>query len=68
MSSKWKILLLLATAELMAMSLWFSATAVTPGLMEYWDIGEGRAAWLTMAVQAGFVLGALLSALLNVPN
>lgn len=68
MSSKWKILLLLAAAELMAMSLWFSATAVTPGLMEYWDIGEGRAAWLTMAVQAGFVLGALLSALLNVPD
>jgi len=36
--------------------------------MEHWDISSGQAAWLTMSVQGGFVVGALLSALLNVPD
>ncbi|UCG89473.1 MAG: MFS transporter [Gemmatimonadota bacterium] len=50
------------------MSPWFSATAVVPALMEQWSITSGQAAWLTMTVQGGFVIGALLSALLNLPD
>ncbi len=50
------------------MSLWFSATAVVPALMIHWQVPSGSAAWLTMAVQTGFVAGAVLSALLNVPD
>ena len=50
------------------MSLWFSATAVTPALMASWEIGSGAAAWLTMAVQLGFVAGAVLSALFNLAD
>ena len=68
MSEKWRTLLWLAVAELMAMSLWFSATAVTQGLVDHWEISQGQAAWLTMSVQIGFVVGALLSALLNIPD
>ncbi len=65
---KWPHLLGLAVAELLAMTLWFSATAVVPALMEQWDVTGGGAAWLTMSVQVGFVTGALLSALFNVPD
>jgi MFS family permease len=44
------------------MSTWFSATAVVPQLRELWDLGSGQAAALTIAVQLGFVAGALASA------
>ncbi len=50
------------------MSLWFSATAVAPALAEHWRLDTAQVAWLTMAVQLGFVVGALASALLNVPD
>ena len=68
MSRKWRVLLLLALAELLAMGLWFSATAVTPALSREWQLDSGQVAWLTMAVQVGFVVGALLSALFNVSD
>jgi MFS family permease len=67
-SKKWRVLLLLSLAELLAMSLWFSATAVTPALIAEWELSPGSAAWLTMTVQLGFVAGALLSALFNVSD
>jgi MFS family permease len=65
---KWTTLLLLALAELLAMSLWFSASAVAPVLVREWRLTPGGAAWLTMSVQIGFVAGALASALLNAPD
>jgi MFS family permease len=68
MSPKWRTLTALAVAELLAMSLWFSATAVAPALIREWDLTPGGAAWLTMSVQAGFVVGALASALFNLPD
>jgi MFS family permease len=68
MSKKWQTILLLALAEWLAMGLWFSASAVTPTLTTAWDLSPGDAAWLTMAVQIGFVVGAFLSALFNVAD
>jgi MFS family permease len=65
---KWQTILLLALAEFLAMSLWFSASAVTPALAEAWNLSGGDVAWLTMSVQIGFVVGAFLSALLNVAD
>jgi MFS family permease len=67
-SLKWRTLLLLSLAELLAMGLWFSASAVTPVLIDEWRLTTGDAAWLTMSVQIGFVVGALLSALFNVAD
>ena len=49
-------------AQFLGMTLWFSATAVTPLLVREFDIPPGHVAWLTMAVQAGFVAGTLASA------
>ena len=50
------------------MSLWFSATAVAPALSRHWELSSGELAWLTMSVQLGFVVGALVSALLNLAD
>ena len=66
--NKWKNLWLLSLAELLAMSLWFSASAVTPQLTEEWALSGGQQAWLTMSVQIGFVVGALISAALNLAD
>ncbi len=61
-------LILLCVAELLAMSLWFAGTAVLPQLAQQWHAGLGVTAWLTLAVQLGFVLGALLSAIFNMAD
>jgi MFS family permease len=65
---RWRTLLLLALAELLGMSLWFSGSAVVPALSREWNLSEGAASWLTLSVQLGFVLGTLLSALFNLPD
>jgi MFS family permease len=57
-----------AVAEFFGMTLWFSATAVTPALIEHFAMSPDRAAWLTMAVQAGFVAGTLVSAVTNLAD
>lgn len=66
--SKWPTLLLLALAELLAMAVWFSASAVVPALTAAWNLNDGGRAWLTMSVQLGFVVGAFGSALLNLAD
>jgi MFS family permease len=67
-SKRWQILGLLAIAELLAMSLWFSVSAVVPALRAEWGLEESAAGWLTVAVQLGFVFGTLLSAILNLAD
>jgi MFS family permease len=64
----WKMLAALAVAEFFGMTLWFSATAVTPVLVREFEMSPDRAAWLTMAVQAGFVAGTLGSAVANLAD
>jgi len=65
---KWRTLLLLALAELLAMSVWFSASAVVPALTQAWSLDDSGRAWLTMSVQIGFVVGAFGSALFNLSD
>jgi MFS family permease len=67
-SARWRALALLSFAELLGMSLWFSASAVVPALRDEWHLGEAAASWLTISVQLGFVFGTLLSAFLNLPD
>jgi MFS family permease len=62
---RWRILGLLAVAELLGMSLWFAANAVAPQLTGRWEIPIERAGWLTAIVQLGFVAGTAVSAVLN---
>ena len=58
----------LCLAEFLGMTLWFSATAATPALITEFHLQPGQAAWLTMAVQAGFVCGTLLSAFFSLAD
>ncbi|MEM7235409.1 MAG: MFS transporter [Planctomycetota bacterium] len=55
--------LLIALAQFLSMSVWFSASAVTPALRAEWSLDVSQASWLTMTVQLGFCVGALVSAL-----
>jgi MFS family permease len=48
--------------QVLAMGVWFSASAVVPALASQWHLSAGAAAWLTTPVQAGFVAGAVGSA------
>lgn len=66
--NKWRTLWLISLAELLAMAVWFSASAILPALTERWDLGASGQAWLTMSVQIGFVVGAFGSALLNLAD
>ena len=68
MAAAWCQLVLLSLAELLALSLWFSASAVLPALKLEWGLGDGGGAALTIAVQAGFIVGTLASALANLPD
>lgn len=65
---KWRTLLLLSLAELLAMAVWFSASAVVPALTAAWSLDESGQAWLTMSVQIGFVVGALGSSVLTLAD
>jgi MFS family permease len=64
-SRRWSQLALLAAVELLAMALWFSASAVGPVLVERWSLSGAAKAGLTISVQLGFVIGALASAVFN---
>src|SRR6185369_10095639 len=65
---RWRILTLLATAELLGMSLWFAASAVAPQLALRWSLSQSQTAWLTTIVQLGFVCGTATAAFLNLAD
>lgn len=65
---KWRNLSLLVAGEILVLGLWFSASAVLPQMTEEWRLSGAMQSWMTMSVQIGFVVGALLSALLNLPD
>ncbi|BDZ42425.1 hypothetical protein GCM10025865_17240 [Paraoerskovia sediminicola] len=59
---------LVAVVVVLALAVWFSATAVVPTLRAEWGITATEAVWLTASVQIGFAVGALLSAGLNLAD
>jgi MFS family permease len=58
----------LSLAMFLGMTLWFSATAATGPIVAEFHLTPGQTAWLTMGVQGGFVVGTLVSAILNLPD
>ena len=64
----WRALGILCTALVLSMTSWFSATAITPELRDTWKLSEPFLVWLTNGVQIGFVIGALASSLVNLPD
>ena len=68
LAGKWYNISILAISALLVMGLWFSASAVLPQLTKEWGLNDAQKAWMTMSVQIGFVVGALLSAISNLPD
>jgi MFS family permease len=52
----------------LVLTLWFSASAVSPQLEAQWGLSTGQTTGLTLAVQIGFVIGALGLAMSGVPD
>lgn len=65
---RWRMLALLAIAELLGMALWFTGSAVGPTLAHAWSLSAADVGWLTTSVQLGFVFGTAMSALLNLAD
>jgi MFS family permease len=66
-AERWRMLLWICLAELGALSLWFSATALVPTLATPWATPATKA-WLSMSVTVGFVVGTAASAILTLAD
>ncbi|GAA4965470.1 MFS transporter [Actinoplanes utahensis] len=60
--------MVIAAVQVLALAVWFSASAVVPALRESWGISASAAVWLTASVQLGFVAGAVVSAAFNLAD
>ncbi len=68
MSIKLRAISLLLIAEICAMSLWFVSAAILPDMLREAAISPWAQALLSTAVQAGFVVGALVSAYFGIAD
>lgn len=66
--NRWSALFVICIGVVCVLTTWFSATAVVPELIKAWELSAGQAAWLTNGVQIGFVVGAIASSLINLPD
>jgi MFS family permease len=57
-----RAVLVIAIAQLLGTSLWFSANGAMRDLQIAWQLSASDIGWLTNAVQAGFIVGTLVSA------
>ena len=65
---RWKILAWVCFGLVLSMTTWFSATAITPALTRKFGLTLAGEAWLTNMVQLGFVVGALASSFVSLPD
>ena len=65
---RWTALTLICIGVVGVLTTWFSATAIVPELIARWALTTSQAAWLTNAVQLGFVVGAVGASLVNLPD
>ena len=61
-------LMTLAIALVLGMSTWFSTTAVLADLRLAWELSATEGSLLTIVVQVGFVVGAVVSSVTNLAD
>ena len=61
-------LVVIAAAQVLALTTWFAASAAAPAIKAEWHLSGAEVPLLTTAVQIGFVVGALASAVVNLPD
>lgn len=67
-AGRWPALITLGVGVVLSLTTWFSATAILPALTASLDVPPALAPWLINAVQLGFVVGALASAVLSIAD
>ena len=67
-AGRWTALTVICIGVVGALTTWFSATAIIPELQADWRLSAAQSGWMTNAVQLGFVIGALGSSLVNIPD
>jgi len=67
-SRKWGMIGLLSLAEFLAMTVWFSASSVVSDLSALMQLDAAGQSWLTMTVQIGFVVGALMASIFTLAD
>lgn len=65
---KWLMIGLLSLAEFLAMAVWFSASSVVTDLTTLMRLDASGQSWLTMTVQIGFVVGALVASIFTLAD
>lgn len=60
-SNRWVMLGWISLAELLALSLWYSASVVIVELKQIWQLSLMIEAWLASSVTIGFIIGAVIS-------
>ena len=65
---RWRALTFICLGVVGVLTTWFSATAIIPELIVEWSLSATTAAWLTNAVQLGFVVGAVSASAVNLPD
>ena len=62
------LLPIITLAQLLSTSLWFAANAVLPDLQRSFGFADSSLAWLTSAIQLGFIVGTLCFAVLMIAD
>jgi MFS family permease len=63
-----RMMWLVSVSVLLASSTWFSGTAASLELRAVWHLNDAQSAWLTIAVQLGFIVGTFLYAAFNLAD
>jgi MFS family permease len=66
--ARYRTLIIVSIASLFGLSVWFSANAISTALEAEKALREQDVAWLTIAVQLGFVFGTLVIAFSNLAD
>ena len=66
--SKPLILTLVSISLLFSLTVWFSANAITPQLINLWNLSQVDLAILSIILIIGFVLGGFVYSILNLPD
>ncbi|HMG34419.1 MAG TPA: MFS transporter [Blastocatellia bacterium] len=61
-------MIVVSLAVLLGSSTWFSGTAVVSLISREWSLSDAQSAWLTIAVQFGFITGTFAYSLLNLAD
>ena len=68
MSAKSRSIAILIFAQVSALGLWFVSSAILPDMLREVEFSQSRQAALASSVSLGFVLGAMVSAILGLPD